>query len=117
MKCYICYLNVSNWKALVTHFKIFNLLKSDSAYKCCEGNCTQSFLCLGSFKRHMLSKHAPKPDLLNYDEQLNCKSPQSPQNCDYIDNIVMQSDNDDSIPIDEVQFNTDLAIKIYINLL
>lgn len=28
---------MSNWKALVTHFKIFHLLKSDSAYKCCEG--------------------------------------------------------------------------------
>jgi len=59
----------------------------------------------------MISKHAPKPDLLNYDEQLNCKSPQSSQNSDYIDNIVMQSDNDDSIPIAKVQFKKDQAIN------
>lgn len=59
----------------------------------------------------MISEHAPKPYILNYGEQLNCKSPQSSQNSDYIDNIVMQSDNDDSIPIAEVKFNIDLVIN------
>lgn len=32
MKYYNCYLNATNWKALVTHFKIFHLLKSEFVY-------------------------------------------------------------------------------------
>jgi len=60
----------------------------------------------------MISKHTPKPELLNYNEHLNCKSPQPSHNNDYIDNnIVIQSDNDKSIPTAEVQFNIDQAIK------
>lgn len=53
----MCQANIQNWKALVTHFKIFHFLKSDSTYKCIENNCTQTFQCLGSFKRHMIIKH------------------------------------------------------------
>lgn len=68
MICYMCRINVDNWKALVTHFKIFHSPKTDSTYKCCEENCTQSFQRLGSFKRHMIGKHTPKPVLLNSNE-------------------------------------------------
>lgn len=60
MICYICQINVPNWKALVTHFKILHLLKSNSIYRCSEGNCTKAFQCLESFKRHIITSHKPK---------------------------------------------------------
>ncbi|KAF0764466.1 zinc finger MYM-type protein 1-like [Aphis craccivora] len=49
--------NVGDLQALVVHFKIIHLLKSDSAYTCLENACSQSFNCLSSFKRHVNKKH------------------------------------------------------------
>jgi len=57
MICYLCNVNVGDLQALVVHFKIIHLLKSDSAYTCLENDCSQSFNCLSSFKRHVNKKH------------------------------------------------------------
>lgn len=57
MICYLCKANVGDLQALVVHFKIIHLLKSDSAYTCLENACSQSFNCLSSFKRHVNKKH------------------------------------------------------------
>lgn len=57
MICYLCNVNDGDLQALVVHFKIIHLLKSDSAYTCFENACSQSFNCLSSFKRHVNKKH------------------------------------------------------------
>jgi len=57
MICFICEAVVNSLHALVAHFKIIHLLKSNSTYTCCEAFCSQSFNCLSSFKRHVLKKH------------------------------------------------------------
>jgi len=44
-------------QALVVHYKIIHMLKPDSAYTCLENNCSQTFNCLSSFKRHFNRKH------------------------------------------------------------
>lgn len=67
MICFICKIAVNNLQALVVHFKIIHLLKPDSAYTCCEEFCSQSFICLSSFKRHMIKKHTVKST--NYELQ------------------------------------------------
>ncbi|XP_022161028.1 uncharacterized protein LOC111027115 [Myzus persicae] len=78
MICYMCQANIHSWKALVSHFKIFHFLKSDSTYKCAEKNCTQTFQCLGSFKRHMTIKHTsyeiePLPNNPSLFAESSCK--------------------------------------------
>lgn len=110
MICYICHTNITHWKALVTHFKIFHLLKSDSTYKCCENNCTQSFQCLGSFKRHMIGKHTSRlvaAVASNSSDNFKCTS--LSQNNGNIENTVQS--NDDTILTSEIQFDIDFAVE------
>jgi len=48
---------VGDLQALVVHYKIIHMLRPDSAYTCLENNCSQTFNCLSSFKRHFKRKH------------------------------------------------------------
>jgi len=48
---------VEDLQALVVHYKIIHMLKPDSANTCLENNCSQTFNCLSSFKRHFKRKH------------------------------------------------------------
>lgn len=69
MICYICNTSVGDLKALVTHYKIIHLLKSDSNYTCYEDSCLHSFSCLFSFKKHVTKKHS----IISYYEMVNNK--------------------------------------------
>jgi len=80
-------------QALLCHFKIIHLLKSDSAYTCLENACSQSFNCSSSFRRHVKNKHiitdlvfqdipsnnvdveVSKKIKLSYDPSLNLEEP------------------------------------------
>jgi len=60
MICFVCKKNISNFLALVAHYKIIHLLKSSSTFECTEYRCNQSFPNLKNFKRHVSIKHARK---------------------------------------------------------
>jgi len=57
MICFICKMAVENLQALVLHYKIILMVRPDSAYTCFKNNCSQTFDCLYSFKRHFKRKH------------------------------------------------------------
>lgn len=58
MICYIYKTSIIGClAALVAHYKVIHLLKSDSNYTCCEGSCIQSFSNLSAFKKHETKNH------------------------------------------------------------
>jgi len=121
MLCYLCKFNADNWKSLVYHFKIFHFLKTDSNYTCCEGTCTQSFLCLASFKRHIQNKHFPENILLNNQprDQSSLNSSILPNNTENLINDYLLTDNLTNTPFDFDLVSESLyksAIEFVVNL-
>lgn len=108
MICYVCKFNTDSWKSLVYHFKIFHLLKSDSNYTCCEETCTQAFLNLATFKRHLHKKHLTpllepeleQPSSNNSPLLLQCTESAN------IHNVLPE------IPINTIPFNLDLFSEV-----
>jgi len=105
----MCQANIHNWKALVTHFKIFHFLKSDSTYKCVEENCTQTFQCLGSFKRHMSIKHTSYE--IEPNNSSHFESPSLPLDTSIIEPPFLQYQVANTTPMVEEQFIIDKAIN------
>lgn len=108
MICYICKFKTDDWKSLVYHFKILHLLKCDSNYSCCEGTCTQSFLNLASFKRHLHKKHVTPPVLpiLEPEPEQSCSSLLLPST-ESVDTHNFLTET----PVNKIPFNLDLVSK------
>lgn len=77
-------------QALVVHYKIIHMMKPNSRYLYMrvENNCSQTFNCLSSFKRHLNRKHvtsniisqnAPNNDVLRSNKNNFNYDPESPQ--------------------------------------
>lgn len=102
-------------KALVTHFKILHLLQPNSIYRCVEGNCSQTFQCLGSFKRHIMRKHYQNPVIttpsVSNDQSHIFQSSSLSQNINCEQSNNLQSENDDTFFNPEVNFNLDQDIN------
>lgn len=122
MICYVCRLDMENWKALVCHFKIFHSLKSYSTYTCGEGNCKQSFQCLATFKRHIHVKHFPELQLTSKIPEQSCTNSSLPP-LNNSENILRNNPLNENINA-EIPFNFDLvsellyksAVELVVNL-